>query len=181
MSEILSLKGLIFISNTFNLWNKSSRKFPNSISFLISLLEEQINLTSTLTSLLPFTLLNFWSVKTRKIFDWIANGISDTWSTKRVPLLAFSKAPYEIDPSFFSSPNNSSSYLSLSNRAPFIITKDSFFLFDFLWIFLAINSFPDPEGPLIKILLSVREIFSIWSLIFEIFLLIAASTNILLS
>ena len=59
ISEILSLKGLIFISNTFNLWNKSSLKLPNSISCFKSLLDEQINLTSTLMSLLPFTLLNF--------------------------------------------------------------------------------------------------------------------------
>ena len=93
ISEILSLKGLILISNTFNLWNKSSLKFPNSISCLRSLLDEQISLTSTLISLLPFTLLNFWSVKTLKIFDCIDSGISETWSTKRVPLFAFSNAP----------------------------------------------------------------------------------------
>ena len=44
-------------------------------------------------------------------------------------------------------------------------------------IFLATNSFPDPDGPLIKILLSVIEIFSIWSLILEIFLLSPIRSN----
>ncbi len=111
MSEILWFSGSIFISKTFILWNKSSLKFPISISFFKSLLDEQINLTSTLTSLLPFTLLNFWSVRTLKILDWISNGISETWSIKSVPLFAFSRAPYEIDPFSFSSPNNSNSYL----------------------------------------------------------------------
>ena len=66
-----------------------------------------------------------------------------------------------MDPSLFSSPNNSKSYLSLSSKAPLIITKGLFFLFEFLCIFRAINSLPEPEGPLIKILLSVTEIFSI--------------------
>ena len=37
------------------------------------------------------------------------------WSIRSVPLLAFSKAPYEIEPSVFSIPNSSSSYLLLSN------------------------------------------------------------------
>ena len=55
------------ISKTFILWNKSSLKFPISISFFKSLLDKQINLTSTLTSLLPLTLLNFWSLRTLNI------------------------------------------------------------------------------------------------------------------
>ena len=76
-----------------------------------------------------------------------------------------------MEPLSFSSPNNSNSYLFASSKAPFKITKGFFSLFDFLWIFLAINSLPDPEGPFIKTLLSVIDIFSIWSLIFEIFLL----------
>ena len=66
MSEILSFNDLILISKTFNLWYKSSLKFPILISSFRSLLEEQINLTSTLISLFPFSLLNFWSVKTLK-------------------------------------------------------------------------------------------------------------------
>ena len=88
ISEILWFKGSIFISKTFILWNRSSLKFPISISFFKSLLDEQINLTSTLTSLIPLTLLNFWSVKTLSILDCMSNGISETWSIKSVPLLA---------------------------------------------------------------------------------------------
>ena len=38
----------------------------------------------------------------------------------------------QIDPSFFSSPNSSSSYLLLSNKAPFKIINGLLFLFDFL-------------------------------------------------
>ena len=65
-----------------------------------------------------------------------------------------SKAPYEIDPLFFSSPNNSSSYFSISSSAPFKTTQGPFCLLDSLFIFLAVNSLPDPVGPLIKTLLS---------------------------
>ena len=66
-----------------------------------------------------------------------------------------------MDPLFFSSPNNSSSYLFESNNAPFKITKGSLFLEEFLCIFLATNSLPDPEGPFMKTLLSVKDIFFI--------------------
>ena len=38
------------------------------------------------------------------------------------------------------------------------IINGLFFLFDFLCILLAINSFPDPEGPFIIIRLSVIDI-----------------------
>ena len=134
-------------------------------------IRDRINLTSTLTSLLPFTLLNFWSVRTLNILDCISSGISETWSIRRVPLLAFSSAPYEIEPFSFSSPNNSNSYLLISSKAPFKTINGFLFLADALWIFLAINSFPDPEGPLINTLLSVTDIFLIWSIIFTIFLL----------
>ena len=88
-----------------------------------------------------------------------------------MPSFAFSNAPYDIDPFSFSSPNNSSSYLLESKRAPFKIINGLLFLFEFLWIFLATNSLPDPDGPLISILLSVIEILSICSLMVEIFLL----------
>ena len=88
-----------------------------------------------------------------------------------MPLLAFSKAPYKIEPSSFSKPNSSASYFSLSSKAPFKIINALLFLLDFLWIFLATNSLPEPDGPLIITLLSVKEIFSIWSLIDKIFLL----------
>ena len=66
-------------------------------------------------SLLPFNLLNFWSIRTLNIFDWITRGISETWSINNVPLLAFSRAPYDIVPFSFSSPNSSNSYLLLSS------------------------------------------------------------------
>ena len=82
-------------------------------------------------------------------------------SISKVPLFAFSSAPYEIEPLSFSSPNNSNSYLFESSKAPFNITKDWFSLFDFLWIFLATNSFPDPVGPEINTLLSEVDSFSI--------------------
>ena len=71
-----------------------------------------------------------------------------------MPPDAFSKEPYKIEPSLFSSPKSSCSYFLVSKSAPFKMTKGSFFLFEFLWIFLAINSLPDPVGPDIKILLS---------------------------
>ena len=45
----------------------------------------------------------------------------------------------------------------MPNSAPFNVTKGPFFLLDSLCIFLAINSFPEPVGPLIKILLSEIE------------------------
>ena len=50
-----------------------------------SLLEEQTSRISTLISVFPFNLLNFWSVSTLKILDCISSGISETWSIKRVP------------------------------------------------------------------------------------------------
>ena len=159
----------MFILNTLSLWNKSSLKLPSLISSCIFLLVEQIILTSTLISWLPFILLNFWSVKTRSIFDCVSNGISVTSSISKIPLVDFSKAPYIIEPLFFSSPNNSSSYFLTSKSAPFKIIKGPLFLFEFLCIFLAINSFPEPVGPLIKTLLSEVESFSICSRIFWMF------------
>ena len=101
----------------------------------------------------------------------MTKGISETWSISKVPLLAFSKAPYEMEPSLFSSPNNSCSYFSESRSAPFRIINGFFSLLEFLWIFLAINSFPEPDGPFIRILLSVKDIFFICSRIVDIFLL----------
>ena len=67
----------MLISNTLSRWYKSSLKLPFSISFFISLLDEHIILTSTLISWLPLILLNFWSIKTRKILDWVSSGISE--------------------------------------------------------------------------------------------------------
>ena len=56
--------------------------------------------------------------------------------------------------------------------------KGLLFLLDLLWIFLAINSFPEPDGPFIKTRLSVIEIFSIWSRIEDIFIAdLAVGTN----
>ena len=129
--------------------------------------------------MIAMNLLNFWST-TLSIFDCVSNGISDTSSIKRTPPEAFSNAPYVMDPSFFSSPNNSSSYFFASNKAPLIITKGPFFLFEFLYIFLDINSFPDPVGPLIKTLLSDWDNFCIWSvieIIFELFQIISNEWN----
>ena len=134
----------------------------------MSLLDVHIILTSTLISWLPFILLNFWSVNTRKILDCVSSGISEISSIKSIPLVAFSSAPYEIEPLFFSSPNNSSSYFSKSSKAPFITINGPFFRFDSLCIFLEINYLPEPVGPLIKILLSEIEILFIWFLIFWI-------------
>ena len=45
--------------------------------------------------------------------------------------------------------------------AALIITKDSFDLSEFLWIFLATNSFPVPVGPDMRTLLSEVDSFSI--------------------
>ena len=87
--------------------------------------------------------------------------ISDISSIKRIPLVDFSKAPYEIDPLFFSSPNNSNSYFFISNKAPFKIINGPVCLLDCLCIFLAISSLPDPVGPFIKTLLSETEILFI--------------------
>ena len=93
MSSILSLRGSKLIGTTFSLWYKSSLKFPLSISSLIFLLVVLIILTFTLTSLDPLTLLNFWSIKTLKIFACVYKGISDTSSINKVPSFAFSKNP----------------------------------------------------------------------------------------
>ena len=177
MSLIRFFNGSISIWKTFSLWYKSSLKFPILIWFLISLLEEHIILTSTLISWSPLILLNFWSVKTLKILDCVSSGISDTSSISNIPPEAFSKAPYDNEPLFFSSPNNSCSYFFTSNNAPFKTTNGLFFLLEDLWIFLAINSLPDPVGPLIKILLSVCESFEIWSLIVWIFWLSPINSN----
>ena len=56
-------------------------------------------------------------------------------------------------------PNSSSSYFSGSKRAPFKTINGFSDLVEFLWIFLATNSLPDPVGPLIKILLSDPDNF----------------------
>ena len=90
----------------------------------------------------------------RSILDCVSNGISVTSSINKKPPVAFSRAPYEIEPSTFSSPNNSSSYFLASNNAPFKTIKGAFDLVDLLCIFLAINSLPDPVGPLMNTLLS---------------------------
>ena len=89
-------------------------------------------LTSTLISWSPLILLNFWSIKTRKILDCVSSGISVISSINNIPPVAFSRAPYTIEPSFFYSPNNSTSYLSESRSAPFNIINAPSFLFDFL-------------------------------------------------
>ena len=47
------------------------------------------------------------------------------------------------------------------SRAALIITKGSFALDEFLWIFLATNSLPVPVGPEIRTLLSEVDNFSI--------------------
>ena len=99
----------------------------------------------------------------------MANGISVTSSINKTPPDAFSKEPYNIEPSFFSSPNNSVSYFFKSNNAPFKIIKGEFFLLDFLCIFLAINSLPEPVGPVINTLLSESDNFCICSFIRKIF------------
>ena len=93
MSSVRSFKGGKIIGTTFNLWYKSSLKFPLFTSSLIFLLEVLIILTFTLISLDPLTLLNFWSVKTLKIFAWVSNGISVTSSINKEPSFAFSKKP----------------------------------------------------------------------------------------
>ena len=98
----------------------------------MSLLVEEKILTSTLISCDPFIRLNFWSINILRIFDWVLKGISVTSSINKIPFDAFSSAPYEIDPSFLSSPRSSSSYLSASSNAPFKITKGLSFLFEFL-------------------------------------------------
>ena len=85
------------------------------------------------------------------------------------PLFQSGFRPFIIEPSFFSSPNNSSSYFLTSKSAPFKIIKGPLSLLEFLCIFLAINSFPEPVGPLIKTLLSEVESFSICSRIFWMF------------
>ena len=80
----------------------------------------------------PLILLNFWSIKILKIFDCVFKGISVISSINKIPPDAFSNAPYEIEPSFLSSPKSSNSYFSDSNKAPFKIIKGPSFLFDFL-------------------------------------------------
>ena len=99
---------------------------------------------------MPLIRLNFWSIKTLKILDWVSSGISEISSIKRIPPVDFSNAPYEIDPLFFSSPKSSDSYFSISSKAPFKITKGPFCLLDSLCIFLAISSLPEPVGPFTK-------------------------------
>ena len=115
----------------------------------------------------PLTRLNFWSIRTLKILAWVSYGISETSSINKVPLLALSKAPKDVFPSS-SSPKSSFSYVFSLSNAAFKITKDSFALGEFLCIFLATSSFPDPVGPEIKTLLSDDDSFSIVFFIFVI-------------
>ena len=49
----------------------------------------------------------------------------------------------------------------MSSRAPFKIMNGFLFLREFLCIFLATNSLPEPDGPQIKTRFSVEEIFLI--------------------
>ena len=69
---------------------------------------------------------------TLNILDCVSRGISVTSSISKTPPDAFSNAPYRIEPSFFSSPNNSTSYFFKSRRAPFKIINGAFFLADSL-------------------------------------------------
>ena len=55
---------------------------------------------------------------------------------------------------------------------------DHLFFFEFLYIFLATNSFPEPVGPEIKTLLSEVDIFAICSLIEMIFSLSPIISNV---
>ena len=85
--------GSILILKTFKRWYKSSLKWPWSISLCISLLVEHKILTSVFISWLPLILLNFWSITTLNIFDWVSRGISVTSSINKNPPEAFSSAP----------------------------------------------------------------------------------------
>ena len=51
----------------------------------------------------------------------------------------------------------------MSSKAPFKMINGLSFLFDFLCIFLATSSLPEPDGPLMRTRLSVVDIFSICS------------------
>ena len=128
---------------------------------------EDISLIFTWISFEPFVRLNFWSIKTLRTFACVSYGISETSSINRVPLLARSNAPKEIFPSSNSSPKSSFSYVFSFNKAAFIMTKGSLDLVEFLWIFLATNSFPEPVGPEINTLLSDVESLSIIFFIFK--------------
>ena len=119
ISLILLLNGSILIWKTFNLWNKSSLKFPRWVSLLIFLLDVQIILTFTLISWLLLILLNFWSIRTLNIFDWVSRGISEISSINKVPPEAFSSEPYVIEPFSFSSPKSSSSYFLTSSTVSY--------------------------------------------------------------
>ena len=67
-----------------------------------------------------------------------------------------------------SHPNNTCSTLSGDNVAQDATRKGNFFLFECLCINLAINSLPEPEGPVIKILLLLIDILLKSCLIFLI-------------
>ena len=72
-------------------------------------------------------------------------------------MFARSKAPNEIFPSSNSSPKSSFSYVDSLSKAALIMTKGSLNLEEFLWIFLATSSLPEPVGPEIRTLLSEVE------------------------
>ena len=80
-------------------------------------------------------------------------------------------------PSSNSSPNNSFSYVFSLSNAALIITNGSFALEEFLCIFLATSSFPEPVGPEINTLLSEVESLSINFLTFEIARLLPTKSN----
>ena len=161
MSSVLETNDVNSIGITFNLWKRSSLNLFIFTNSLKSLEVEDISLILTLISLMPLNLLNFWSIRTLKTLAWVSKGISETSSINNVPLLALSRAPKEIFPSCNSSPNSSFSYVFSFSKAAFIITKGSFDLDEFLWIFLATSSLPVPVGPDIKTLLSEVDNFSI--------------------
>ena len=92
------------------------------------------------------------------ILPCVWRGKSQISSKKRVPWFACSNNPtLELLVLFLSitllQPNSTCSTLSGDKVAQDAIIKGKEALFDFLWINLAVSSFPDPDGPVIKILL----------------------------
>ena len=98
-------------------------------------------------------------------FPCVSSGRSQISSKKMVPLLDCSKRP-KFDSFLFrifelsSQPNKTSSTLSGDKVAHEATVNGKFFLSEFLCIHLAINSLPDPEGPVSRTLLLLKEIFS---------------------
>ena len=107
MSSVLEESEFNPIGTTFNRWNKSSLNFPDSTNSFKFFDVDEISRIFTLIYSDPFNRLNFWSIKTLKILACVSNGISETSSINKVPLLALSRAPKEIVPSSNSWPNNS--------------------------------------------------------------------------